>query len=339
VVTGDARDDRRVVVRVDEGEVVRTHGAETVGVLVDESRVEDGVDGVVAGELSTLGRFANAGGRCGVVGPFSLEGLVAHGEEEDLDGVRETEVVSRLRDGAGRERLTVGRLHLFDEDVTGSAGHAFAFVVGDDGIVCPDLDLCELGFGTAKEVGSGAHLAVLDGRRGVDILLDEEFVPVAEAEVDPHLVVREGGSRESDAGIARVEERKREVEHSDTRVSRDARRESCLAGLKSREGGRVTDHLVVAILFASRHGERRPEVEVEGVEARRYKVVEGDTAILDKIVHEVSGPSNTLVLIGVGILPDLRETNAEPRLEEVIAGARDADRPVLSELRLARRIR
>ena len=54
-------------------------------------------------------------------------------------------------------------------------------------------------------------------------------------------------------------------------------------------------------------------------------------------MHQVARPPNARILIVVGKL-DLRKTHAKPRLEKVIAGARNADGPILTELGLTRRI-
>jgi len=97
VVAGLEWDDWGVVVGVDEREVVRAHLRETVGVLVDERGLEDRIRRARWGEVDNGTTIDWRAGH--VIRPFVGESAVADAEEEDLDRVREADVVRWLRGG------------------------------------------------------------------------------------------------------------------------------------------------------------------------------------------------------------------------------------------------
>lgn len=150
VVSRDERDDGGSVVRLDEREVVRAHERETLRVLVREGRGLNGVGaGEVVGHVVHIARrelVEHGDGVLGrVIGSVRTDGGVTSTEEQHLDGVRETDVVRGVGLYSGGVRLGRSRLHLLNEDVTGSTGHALTLVIGHDGVVGPHLDGGELG--------------------------------------------------------------------------------------------------------------------------------------------------------------------------------------------------
>jgi len=299
VVTRLERDDRGVVPRVDEREVIRTHLVDTLGVLIDQRRVGDRVNtGVVVDNTKHGVVDRDAVGRAereflvgGVVRPRRLDGLVAASPEESLDRVRKANV-----DRAGRVRVEVlywGSLYLLDEDITRGASHLLTFIVGYDGVVGPYVDVRHDLVGVRVEEirrGNSARRpsTVTSGAVRVN---DHQFGEIAESKVDAHFVIRESSGRESDTRVTRVEERQREVERggrenllaSSVYVQRATvdvlgwGRES--NGAWVRESRDVTDHVVVTGALASRHSEGRPEIEVIVIETSSNEIVKGDSAL------------------------------------------------------------
>jgi len=164
VVAGEIWDSWGFVPWFDEGVVVRAHICETVGVLVEEGDCGHWVEGACGGDeaarFSALDAVEDGLGWCGgVVGVFAGKGLVSDGEEKDLDCVGETDVVLFGGvDVSWVEAAWWGGLNLFDEDVAGGACHSLTFVVGDNGVVSPDVDSAKFGFtaGEGPEVAAGA---------------------------------------------------------------------------------------------------------------------------------------------------------------------------------------
>ena len=348
VVSGDHGDDGGRVVRLHEAVVVGSHVGETLGVLVDEGGIGDGVvSGEVAVEDEGGGGSragADRGLAGGVVGPVGADGSVLGGEEEHLDGVGETDVEGG--GGGGHQGLLRGGLDLLDEDITRGTGHALTLVVGHNGVVGPHLGVVgDSDSGSGGKIAGGGRASGLDEKLGVAAAVGrvhlpdvEEIGKVAEGEEDAHVVVRKRGRGEGHTGIARVEERKREVE--------------CPGG-KGRGGidelGDVSDHVVVTHLFAGGGGEGGPEIQVEVIETGGHEVVEGDAALAHKVVHEIGRPGDVLVAQVVGgstldlCLTGSRGTgdaggrdggngHTEPGVEEVISGTGNRHGPVVSEI-------
>ncbi len=317
----DIGHDRGVVVGVDKGEVVRSHLREPVGVLVDEGGLRDRVSASRGRKVEDTSRVERRG--VGVVGPLTPEGGVTGGEEQNLDRVGEADVEGLLRVGERGERLARGGLDLLDEDVPGGAGHTLPLVVGDDGVVGPDLGVSENGGG--GDVSSDNRHTPGTGPR---VLSDEKVLPIPEGEGNAHLVVGKGGGGEGNTTVPAVEEGKGKVE--------GGRGKDVLVGARGGELSVVSDHVVVTIALAGGHGEGSPEVEVVVVKPSSDEVVEGDAAVPDKIVHQVPGPTNTGGGTGSGGT-DRGEGKAKPRVKEVITSARHGDRPLLAEGRSSRR--
>ena len=348
VVTGDHGDDGGGVVGLDVAVVVGAHVGETLGVLVDEGGVGDGV---VTGEVAVedeggggTGVLAHLGLAGGVVGPVGGDGRVLGGEEEHLDGVGEADVVA---DGdVGGEALLGSGLHLLDEDITGSTGHALTLVVGHDGVVGPHLGVVGNGDGGGGgEIGGDHHgaggLDVELGRGGavggVHIPDVEEIGEVAEREEDAHVVVGKRGGGESDTRVPGVEEGKGEVEGLGGEDQ---------GGIN--ELGDVTDHVVVTHLLAGGGRKGGPEIKVEVIETSGDKIVEGDAALADKVVHEIGRPGDVL-LVQVISLTTLNllgaaggaghggggeggDGHTKPGVEEVITRTGDGDGPVVTKV-------
>ena len=336
MVTSHDGDDRGGVPGLDQGEIVGSHLGETLGVLVDEGGLGDGVrtgevlvdeEGVLVVSLAnTLGLTG------GVVGPVGRHGGVTHGEEENLDGVGETNVVGLVGVLERVEGLDGGSLDLLDENITRSTGHALTLVVGDDGVVGPHLDGGKLGEGGAK-VGEDGDTGEDHGLVGVEegnvVPRDEELVVVSDAELDPHVVVRKGGGGESHTRVAGVEEREGKVEHL---------LGEGLAG--SDEVISHTNHVEVTNLLSRRSGERSPEIELVVIEAGSHEIVESNGGLADEVVHEIGSPGHigidgdiAAILLGAvsGDGGNRGEDEAHPSVEKVITRTGDGHRPLLGE--------
>lgn len=295
MVAGVHGDDGGCEVGFYERVVVAAHGRETHSVLVDE---RGGLDGVVTREgvgdivHFAVGEFVEDGDGVlgGVVGVVRLDRCVAGTEEKSLDGVREADVVRGVGRCDGRVGLERSDLHLLDKNVAGSTAHALTLVVGYDGVVGPYLNHIEL---RRHEFAGHIPVGVLDGRSketvgvhgvGDDLVLVEQVLPVAEDEVDAHLVVRERSCGQSHTTVARVEQRKREVDNG--------LGDGLALAIHVGQVGQCADHLVVAIKLARRCSEGTPEVKVHRCEGSGDKVIEGDRAIGHQVVREVGGPTN-----------------------------------------------
>lgn len=296
--------------------VVGAHLVETLGVLVDEGGVLDGVGGLVLGLDGAGGHKLELAG--GVVRPFTGGGAVAYGEVEGLDSVREADIVAGLGVGARGVGGHGGGLHLLDQDITGGTGHLLTLIVGHDGVVGPDANILEVGGGgDVGEVVNGGLATNGGGDGGVD---GQDFVPVAEGELDSHIVIGQGGSRQSDTRVPGEEEGEGHVEG----VLGEG-------GLGQDGGGglgkdvNVTNHILVTLILALGEGEGGPEVEVVVVEASGDEVVEGDAALLDKVMTHIVSPANKDARNG----GKLGESAPEPGLEEVVTSAGDGDGPVV----------
>lgn len=219
MVTSDNGDDRGGKPWLNKGVVVGTHLSETLGVLVDEGSLGNGVgtrEMLVDEEGVFVIGLANALGLSGgVVGPVGRNGGVTDGEEEDFDGVGETDVVRLVGVLEGVEGLDGSSLDLLDEDITGSASHTFTFIVGYNGVVGPHLDGREFGEGGAeisKDGDTGYNNGLVGVEEGDVVPGNEELVVVTDGELDSHVVVRKGGGGEGNTRVAGVEEWEWEVE-------------------------------------------------------------------------------------------------------------------------------
>ena len=178
---------------LDEGEVVDGHVRETLGVLVVDRDLGQGVRGGRGVEGYTSGSGHGGGGR--VVGPFGFVGGVLESKEQGLDGVREVDVDTSGVAGAVN-RLRVVGLDLLDEQIAGSLAHQFALVVGHQGVLGPDLDVGQgdVGVGQIRGGGISGHTARASTTRDSGHVVDDQQVgPVAEVEAEFHFVVRQSG--------------------------------------------------------------------------------------------------------------------------------------------------
>jgi hypothetical protein len=94
----------------------------------------------------------------------------------------------------------------------------------------------------------------------------------------------------------------------------------------------VTNHVIVTVLLGSRCGEGRPEVQVVVIETSSHKVIEGQAALTDKGVTQVTCPADTntcnrcAAVDGqncTGSDTDFRKLNTEPSLKQVITSTGD----------------
>jgi len=333
---------------VDKREVVAAHLVDTLGVLINERRVDDGVSaGLVVDDAEQGVGFRDAISRAerqvligGVVGPRRGHSHVAASPEQGLDRVREANV-DRAR-CVGIEVLDWGGLDLLDEDVTRGASHLLTFIVGHNGVVGPYVyvghDL--VGIGVQKIAGSNW------GRRPYTVVVrvnSEQIAEVAECKVDTHFVVWQSRGGQSNTGITRVEEWERKVESCSgqdlTTVSVDVDLASGGASeLSGRgesngawvgEGVDVSDHIVVAVALAGGDGKCRPEIEVVVIKASRYEIVKRNGALRDQIVHQIARPAENSVTtrrrdrcVG-GSGGDGVHCQTKPGVQEVITCTRD----------------
>ena len=286
MVSGIDGDGRSGVVGFHEGEVVAAHVGKTLGVLIDERGLGNGVRAREVARQEEVGSIggarAHSGGLCGVVRPVGLDGGVLDGEEENLDGVGEADVVAGSVGGV--VGLRGGGLYLFNEDITRGASHSLTFVIGDNGVVGPDLYVGKVSAAGVADVGAGGGAsgkveggASADG--GLDIPSSQKIIKTAECEAATHVIVREGGGGEGDTAVSAEEEGKGEVEHLGGKDK---------SGVNEVAGS--TNHVGITNLFATGHGEGSPEIEEEAVETSSHQIVESDTSLTDKIVGKIGGP-------------------------------------------------
>lgn len=234
--------------------------------------------------------------------------------------MRETNVVRWLRRDEWRESLAWRSLDLLNEDVAGGAGHALTLVIRDNRIVRPDLGSAKDWF--RRNIGADNWRNTRFAR---SVIKDEEVRPVAEREVDTHLVIWESRSWEGNTRITAVEEWERKIEGE--------RRDSITWGNTANHRVEVTNHILVAVALARWDSKRRPEIKVVIIKARRNKVIESNAALTHDIVHEVASPAKTAIgtELGRGIKGDRWGLEAKPRLEEVITRTRDRYGPLSVE--------
>jgi len=298
VVAGIDGDRGGGVVGFHQGEVVAAHVGETLGVLVHQGGLGDGVGaGEVAGEeeVSAIsGGRAHSGGLGGVVGPVGLDGGVLDGEEQNLDGVGETDVVAGGVGGV--VGLGGSGLDLLDEDVAGGAGHALTLVVGHNGVVGPHLDIGEVSAAGVADISAGGRAtgeidSGTTAHGGLHIPSSQQVIQATEGEADAHIIVRKGSGGERHTTVAAKEQGQGKVEHLGGEHK---------GGVDKVAGG--ADHVGITHLLATGHGEGRPEIQEEAVETGSHQIVEGDAALAHKIVGKVGGPGQEGLegVVGVG---------------------------------------
>lgn len=344
VVAGIHGDRGGGVVGLHKGEVVAAHVGETLGVFVDEGGLGNGVGtGEVAGEEEVGaigGGRAHSGRLGGVVRPVGLDGGVLDGEEQNLDGVGETNVVAGSVGGV--VGLGGSGLHLLDEDVAGGTSHALTLIVGDNGVVGPHLHIGEVSAAGVANVGAGGGAtgqvdsgATTHG--GLHIPSSQQVVETAESEADAHVIVGKGGGGERHTTVAAEEQGQRQVQHLGGEHQ----------GGVNQVAGRA-NHVGITHLLATGHGEGRPEVQKEAVETSSHQVVESDATLAHKVVGKVGGPRQEGLegVVGVGLVGgsaggrhNLGEGEPKPSVQEVVAGTADAHRPLLVEAGRAGRAR
>ena len=119
VVSSDEGDHGGGVVRLHKREVVRSHHAETLSILIGE---RGGIDGIRPREV--VGNVVHIAGRelvehgdgvlGGVIGSIRTDGGVTSTEEQHLDGVGETDIVRGVGLSDGGIGLGRSRLHLLN---------------------------------------------------------------------------------------------------------------------------------------------------------------------------------------------------------------------------------
>ena len=76
---------------------------------------------------------------------LTVQGLVTHSEEKNLDGVREADVVLLWSvDILWVETTWRCGLYLLDKNITRSTCHALTLIVGNDSVVGPHTDRAKL---------------------------------------------------------------------------------------------------------------------------------------------------------------------------------------------------
>ena len=334
VVASRLGDGRCLVPRLHQRVVVDGETSQTLGVLVEERSVGQGVNVDLLADTTIKSNVAQ-----GVVRPVRRYSGILDGEQKSLDSVGEADIQRALLLTIGSERVhktARGGLDLLNQDITRSTTHTLTLVVGHDGILGPDVAVQQGGALSSKSIVlvDNDHIAVLslstgDGSTRVH---DEQLSPVAELELDAHLVVRQGSSGKSHTRVASEEEGERQVE-GETGQHR--------GGLG--EHINVTNHVVVANLLRGGHSEGRPEVKVPVVKTGSHKVVKGDGSLLHKVVGKVVGPANLGIVVSTvlagGVNSHRGDGTTEPSMDEVITSTRDAGSPLLAETRLAHVLR
>ena len=116
----------------------------------------------------------------------------------------ETDVVRGSSVVEGVEGLDGCGLDLFDEDVSGCASHSLTFIVGDNGVVGPDIDVAE-GRRSSDEFGRNWGSGRKDTGDDDGVVDNEEFVPVSEPELNSHFIVGKSGGGESNTRVSSEE--------------------------------------------------------------------------------------------------------------------------------------
>ena len=333
VVAGLLGDGGGTVPGLDEREVVDRHVRETLGVLVVDRHLGQGIRGSRGVERHTSGGGDSRGGR--VVGPVSLVGGVLESKEQGLDRVGEVDVDAGGVAGAVN-RLRVVGLDLLDEQIAGGLAHQLALVVGHQSVLGPDLDVRQgdVRVGQIRLGGIGGDTTrASTARDGSDIVDDQQVGPVAKVKAQLHLVVRQRGGGEGNTSVAGVAVG--EGQHQGG--GRDG--QTIVGGtdgigvvVQQRD---VANHVLVADTLGRGDGEGRPEVQEVVIETHLDEVVKGDGGLLQQVMHQVAGPTNAGVgteTRGGGIDGDRGEGHAQPVEQEVITSTGDVGIPLHTKL-------
>lgn len=173
-------------------------------------------------------------------------------------------------------------MNLLDQNIARGTGHTFTFIVGDDGIICPNLDTGEFWEGGAK-VGEDWDTRDNNGFIGIKegnvVPRYQEFVVVSDGELNSHVIVRKSSCWKGYTTVTSEEERKGEIE------------DFLLEGFSG--GDEVishTDHVEVTDLFTCGGCESSPEIELVVVETSSDQIIKGNGSFSDQIVHEIGCP-------------------------------------------------
>ena len=319
---------------LDKGEVVDGHVRETLGVLVVDRHLGQGIRGSRGVERHTSGGGHSRGGR--VVGPIGFVGGVLESKEQGLDRVGEVDVDAGGVAGAVN-RLRVVGLDLLDEQIAGGLAHQLALVVGHQGVLGPDLDVRQgdVRVGQVRLGGIGGDTTrASTARDGSDVVDNQQVGPVTEVEAQLHLVVRQSGGGESNTSVAcvAVGEGQHQGGGGDGQTIVGGT-DGVRVVVQQRD---VANHVLVADALGRGDGEGRPEVQEVVIETHLDQVIEGDGGLLQQVVHQVAGPTNAGVgteTSGGGIDGDRGEGHAQPVEQEVITSTGDVGVPLHTKLR------
>ena len=308
VVTSGGGDGGGLVPGLHQRVVIRGQTSQTLRVLVQQRGVGQGVR--ILQRLTGGTNVAN-----GVVGPLGSYRGVANREEQSLYSVREANIGGRSLLLTQLEGSARSSLNLLNQNIARGATHTLALVVGYDGVLGPYVGAGQGGGNTAYQVRRSRGAA---GRGGVGVY-NQQLGPVTYLEVDAHLVVGQGSRGQTYTGVTSEEEGQGNVQGVRGQVL------STMGEL-----GNVTDHVVVTDLLGGRYGEGSPEVQEVVVKASGNQIVEGDGALLDKIVTQVVSPA-TQQLLGSLVELNLTYNSTEPYALQVVTSARDGGRPLRVE--------
>ena len=187
--------------------------------------------------------------------------VVLHGPHKHLDRVVKGELGTSIL-GQGNVRLggVVALLVLFDNNITGAGTHLTAFVIRHNSVVAPALasGLFEIATHNSACVVFRYSTALHTGSTPPA----NKFFLLPEFKLKFNIIIRKGSRGESYTTIPRVE-----------KGNRDVKGVLVLRNRRGYEGGHITDHLVVAVLFTSGVHEGSPPVEVETRERLDFEVV------------------------------------------------------------------
>jgi hypothetical protein len=112
----EIRDGRSVIPRVDKREVVRTHLRQSVSVLINERSLKNRISRSTGVERDNgaSSRSSNCRGGGSIVRPFRLAGSVSNGEEQNFDGMRESDIERLLLVRSRSESRARCSLNLFN---------------------------------------------------------------------------------------------------------------------------------------------------------------------------------------------------------------------------------
>ncbi len=319
-------------VGVDQREVIGTL-RETSRRFVNQrdvgNRVKTGIVGLgrVIGPLGTLDTTIDGSNR-----------HVLGSEAEEDDRVGETNVEA----GTGRDILEGRDLCLLDlrnQHITTVLTNLGTLILVDDCIVSIGRGVDNHG---ADRLTSLNHVR-LGGRnteastrqttdRGGSGIDNDEILPVTEGVVDANLIEGQRTSRESNTRIlGEVEgEGHGEVSTGTQRVGATLR-QSGTNGVG--HGRNITNHVTVSNTLGSRLAELEVKVEPERLKLLNREVIEGQSHLLKKIVHQVASPTDRAVheeTSRIRMLElNLGDLAAEPDVENIITRTGNQRRNIL----------